>query len=146
MIPVFVRQLFYIAETQSFASIARATGIPYRTVLGLRTGKIDLSSQFRTSMRNMFQRTAYGRLRRAGFSASESRRWSWYTPEQNVIKEKSLTFKVGELAQGAVASKLRKEGLPTTKENVDRFYDEMFELVQEGIRQSIEPTEIIMDY
>lgn len=146
MMPLFVRQLFYIAETQSFAAIARQTGIPYRTVLAARSGKLDLSSAFKSSLRNMFQREAYGRLRAAGFSTSESRRWSWYRPERVVIHENSLKYKIGELATGAVAAKLRAEGMPTEPRAVNDMFDEMYRKIQEGIQRSIEPTEIIYDY
>lgn len=146
MIPVFLRQLFYIAETQSFAAIARGIGIPYRKVLALRAGKIVLSSAFKSSLRNMYQRTAYSRLRKTGFSPSEARRWSWYRPEEVVIKEKALTYKIGELTTGAVAAKLRAEGIPTTPGGVDKLYDDLFEQIKAGISESIEPTQIIMDY
>jgi hypothetical protein len=146
MISAALRQLFYVAETQSFASIARSTGIPYRTVLAMRSGKIDLSSTFKNSLRNMYQRTAYGRLRNIGFSASESRRWSWYRPERVVVHEASLKYKIGELTTGAVAAKLRAKGLPTTEGTVSDLFDQMYEKVKEGIQRSIEPTEIIYDY
>lgn len=146
MLPLFVRQLFYIAEKQSFAHIARQTGIPYRTVLALRTGKLDLSSQFRTSMRNMFQREAYGRLRQAGLSASESRRWSWYTPSQNVIKETEVKAAISEMTTGAVARRLEVLGLPTTQANVDKYFDELHQAITESVRKSRKPTEDIIEH
>lgn len=146
MIPVFIRQIAYIAEGQSFAAIARMTGIAYRTVLAIRTGKVSLTSAFKTSIRNMYQREAYGRLRETGFSASQARRWSWYRPERVVIHELSLKHKIAELATGAVASKLHALGLPTTKGRVDEMYDEMYQAVKVGIQQSIEPIEVIYDY
>ncbi len=146
MMPLFVRQLFYIAENQSFAAIARTAGIPYRTVLAIRSGKIDLASQFKSSLRNMYQRESYSRLKDAGFSSSQARRWSWYRPERAVIHETSLKYKIGELATGAVAAKLRKDGIPTGKGAVDTLFDEMYEKVKIGIQRSIEPSEIIYDY
>lgn len=146
MIPLFLRQLSYIAETNSFAAIARMTGIAYRTVLAMRTGKVSLTSAFKTSIRNAYQRTAYGRLRETGFSASEARRWSWYRPERAVIHELSLKHKIAELTTGAVASKLNALGLPTTKGSVEDLYDEMYEAVKMGIQRSIEPIEVVYDY
>jgi len=146
MIPLIPRQLYYISQEQSFAAIARATGIPYRTVLALRDRTIPLTTVMRQGIRNMFQREAYRRLRRTGFSATEARRWSWYRPERVTIKDMSLKVKITELTTGAVAGKLEAEGLPTTKEAVDDLFDDMYEKVKEGIETSIEPTEIIMDY
>lgn len=146
MIPAYVRQLFYVAEQRSFAYMARMTGIPYRTVLAMREGKIKLTSEFARSLRNMYQRESYGRLRETGYSATEARRWSWYSPERVVIKELSLKHKIAELATGAVAAKLKKEGIPTSKRAVDDIFDDMYEAVKTGVQTSIEPTETIMDY
>jgi len=146
MIAAYVRQLFYIAEQRSFAYMARMTGIPYRTVLAMRAGVIKLSSEFARSLRNMYQRESYGRLKQTGYSATEARRWSWYAPERVVIKELSLKHKIAELTTGAVAAKLKKEGIPTSKGAVDDIYDDMYEKVKAGIKTSIEPTETIMDY
>jgi len=146
MIPIVLRQLFYIAENNPFAVIARTTGIAYRTVLALRTGQVTFTSAFKSSIRNMYQREAYGRLRATGYSASQARRWSWYAPERVVIKEFSLKYKIGELATGAVASRLHKAGIPTGQGAVEALFDEMYEKVKLGIQRSIEPTEIIFDY
>jgi len=146
MIPLFLRQLFYVAETQSFAAIARSTGIPYRTVLAIRSGKIDLSSSFKASIRNMYQRESYSRLRDTGFSTSQARRWSWYRPERVVIQEYSLKYKIGALATGAVAARLRKTVIPTSQGAVDALFDEMYEKIKTGVQQSIEPIEVIYDY
>jgi len=146
MIYKYMRQLFYVAEQRSFAHISRATGIPYRTVLAMREGTMKITSEFAKSMRNMYQRESYGRLRETGFSTYEARRWSWYRPEEVVIKEMSLKYKIGELATGAVAAKLRTLGLPTTKQAVDALYDDMYQQVKEGIQRSIEPTEAWLDY
>jgi len=146
MILKYARQLAYVAEQRSYAYVARATGIPYRKVLAMRAGTMKLSSEFARSMRNMFQRESYGRLKEAGFSVSESRRWSWYNPEQVVIKSMSLKAKIGELATGAVAAKLRKLGLPTTIKSVDDLFDDMYRAVKEGIQRSELQTEDWMDY
>ncbi len=146
MIPLIPRQLYYISQEQSFAAIARATGIPYRTILTLRERVVPLTTVQRQGLRNMFQREAYGRLRRTGYSTTEARRWSWYRPERVTIKDMSLKAKIAELATGAVAGKLESEGIPTTKKAVDELFDDMYEKVKQGIETSIEPTEIIMDY
>jgi len=146
MIALFARQLSYIAEKQSYAAIARSTGIPYRTVLAMREGKIKIASEFKKSIRNMYQRESYGRLKETGFSSSQARRWSWYKPERVVVQTHSLRYKIGELATGALAGKLKKEGLDITKINVNDLFDEMYNKVKRGIQRSIEPTEIWFDY
>lgn len=146
MIPVFLRQLSYIAEKQSFAHIARQTGIPYRTVLAMRAGKIQVSSDFKSSLRNMYQRESYGRLKESGFSASQARRWSWYRPEQVFIHERSMMAKIADLATGAVASALRATGMPTTKGAVEDLFDSMYQAVKIGIQRSERTTEEIYDY
>lgn len=146
MIALFVRQLAYIADKQSYAAIARGTGIPYRTVLAMRTGKLAVSSEFKKSIRNMYQRESYKNLRETGFSTSQARRWSWYKPEKVVVQTHSLRFKIGELATGALAAKLKKEGIPTSQRAVDDMFDDMYERVKIGIQRSIEPSEIWFDY
>ncbi|MBA7547453.1 hypothetical protein ES705_39875 [subsurface metagenome] len=146
MILKYARQLAYVAEQRSYAYISRQAGIPYRTVLAMRAGTMKLSSEFARSMRNMFQRESYGRLKEAGFNVQEARRWSWYNPEQVVIKSMSLKAKIGELATGAVAAKLRKLGLPTTIKSVDDLFDDMYRAVKEGIQRSELQTEDWMDY
>lgn len=146
MIALFARQLSYIAQKQSYAAIARSTGIPYRTVLAMRDGKIKIDSEFKKSMRNMYQRESYRRLKDTGFSSSQAKRWSWYKPERVVVQTHSLRYKIGELATGALAAKLKKKGLDVTKVNVDDLFDDMYERVKQGIQRSIEPTEIWFDY
>lgn len=146
MIPLIPRQLFYIAQEQSFAAIARGTGIPYRTILALRKPGVTITSAMKKGLRNMFQRTAYNRLRRTGFSSFEARRWSWFRPERVTIKDLSMKAKIATLTTGAVAGKLEAEGIPTTKEAIDELYDDMYKRVKEGVSESIETTEVIMDY
>lgn len=146
MIPLFVRQLSYIAEKQSYAAISRTTGIPYRTVLAMRTGTIGASTTAKRALRNMYQREAYGRLRETGYSSSQARRWSWYKPERVVVNTYSLRFKIGELATGALAAKFRQHGIPTSIGAVSEMYDDMYERVKKGIIRSIEPSEIWFDY
>lgn len=146
MIPLIPRQLFYIAQKQSFAAIARATGIPYRTVLALREREITLTTAMKQGLRNMFQREAYGRLRQTGFSANEARRWSWYRPERVTIKALTMKNKISYLATGAVAQKMEAEGIPTSKEATDALFDDMYEKVKEGISTSDKSTEEIEAY
>jgi len=146
MIPLIPRQLFYIAQEQSFAAIARGTGIPYRTILALREREITLSTLMKNKIRNMYQREAYSRLRRTGFSTKEARRWSWYKPERVTIKDLSMKNKISYLATGATAQKLEAEGIPTTKEATDELFDDMYEKVKEGIQASDKTTEAIEAY
>ena len=146
MIPVFLKQLAYTAKTNSFAAIARATGIPYRTVLRLKNGLGTVIPEYKRVIRNMYQRTAYANLKRAGLSANQANRFSWYRPEVVKVNAHLVEFKVGELATGKVAAKLRKLNLSTTQENVDKYYDDVFEAIKEGMRKSPLQLEDILDY
>lgn len=146
MIPLIPRQLFYLAQEQSFAAIARMTGIPYRTVLAMRERVIPLTVTQKASMRNAYQREAYGRLRRTGFSTKEARRWSWYRPERATIVDLSMKNKISYLTGGGIAKKLEAKGIPTSKEATEEMFDEVYEAVREGISVSDEPTETILDY
>lgn len=146
MIAAFVRQMLYVAERRSFAYIAREIGLPYRTVLTLRRGELDISSAFKSSIRNLYQREAYQRLRDVGYSYHEARRWSSYNPERVGLRSHTLRLKIADLAQGAVASKLRKEGLAITKRNIDSYFDEMYNKVKRGIQHSRKTTEEIDRY
>lgn len=146
MIPLIPRQLYYIAQEQSFAAIARATGIPYRTVLALRKPGVKITDVMRAGLRNMYQREAYQRLRRTGFSTHEARRWSWYRPERVTIKDLSMKSKIATLTTGAVAVKMESEGIPTSKKATGDLFDDMYQKVKDGVSESIESTEVIMDY
>jgi len=143
MIPLIPRWLYYISQEKSFAAIARATGIPYRTVLQLRTREMPLTTVMRQGLRNMFQREAYGRLRRTGFSTKEARRWSWYRPEQVVIKDMAMKNRIQYLTSGSLAERLESKGLPTTAGNIDEIYDEVYENIREKISKSPKSTEDI---
>ncbi len=146
MIPAFVKQLFYIAEQRSWAYVARQTAIAYRKVLSLRSGLVDVIPAMRTSIRNAYQREAYSRLRDDGFSFHQARRWSSYGTETTRLKVQSMRLKIAELATGATAAKIRQKGLDTSIFNVNRYYDEMYAKVKEGITSSPLTTEQILDY
>lgn len=146
IVPRYLKQLSYVAEKRSYAYIARESGIPYRTVLAMRAGKIKISSEFARTMRNTFQREAYGRLRKTGFSTQEARRWSWYAPERVVLQEMSLKLKIAELTTGSVSAHILREGLPITGETVSELYDKYYEDIRQGIATSPLPIEDIMVY
>lgn len=146
MIPLIPRQLFYLAQEQSFAAIARMSGIPYRTILSLREPGVKITSVMKQGLRNAFQREAYRRLRRTGFSTKEARRWSWYRPERVTIADLSMKNKISYLTSGGIAKKLESQGMPTTKEATADMFDEVHEAVRKGVSKSDEPTEAILDY
>lgn len=143
MIPLVPKWLFYISQEKSFAAIARATGIPYRTVLRLREPGVKITSVMKQGLRNMFQRESYGRLRRTGFSAKEARRWSWYRPEHVVIKDMAMKNRIHYLTSGSLAERLESKGLRTTAKNIDEIYDEVYEEIRKKISKSPKSTEDI---
>lgn len=81
--------LQFATKYKSQASISRATGIPTSTLSYVIRGERTLPSKYHTSLRNEYQRTAYQVLRSSGLSATQARRFSWYSPSRiyNVLSE-----------------------------------------------------------
>lgn len=73
-------RLTAVKETLSQAEISRQTGIPQSTLSYVLSGERELPDKYKKATRNIYQRTTYRQLRDTGLSATQARRWSWYSP------------------------------------------------------------------
>ena len=136
MISAALRQLTYLTEGRSLSWVARETDIPMQTLTRYQKGAIDLNAEYKRQIKNAFSREANSRLKAAGFSVNNARIYSQYRPEIVSAFEAEMRFKIADLAQGAVASKLNSGNLTATKKNVDAYYDTVYSKIQEGMRRS----------
>lgn len=140
------RRIGFLTDHRSDIWIARETGIPRATVGFVRRGERQLPAQYTASLRNAFQREAYGRMREIGFSSHQAKRFSWYAPESIRIRIADMKLTVNKLTLGVSAQKerkLRKEGIPY--DEVELWADTWDDIV-EGLQRSKKTIEDIGEY
>lgn len=140
------RRTTYIAAQRSDVWISEQTGIPRSTVGFVRRGERYLPKQYRTELRNLYQRESYGRLREEGFSYHQARRFSSYAPESAKLNASTMRLLADDLTRGAIASRLKKLNLPVTEENITAEWNTMRKDIVEGLRRSHKSWEDIKEY
>jgi hypothetical protein len=75
------RRLSYVLQSKTQIEVSKLTGIPQSTISRVKNGQIEMPLKYNSTLRNFYQKTAYGDLRDAGSSATQARRFSWYIPE-----------------------------------------------------------------
>jgi len=141
-----IRRLQFVTVERPLTWVSEETGIPTSTLSYVNRGLRNLPKQYVDTIRNLYQRESYSRMRNAGASSEQARRYSWYVPTTvgNVMIDYSL--KVEELAGGIVAAKLKGlERDATTDEILDLWSDARQSIV-EGLQNSRKPLEDILDY
>lgn len=78
---ISTRRLSYILKSKTQTVVSKITGIPQSTISRVKNGQITLPRKYTSTLRNYYQKTAYGDLRSSGSSATQARRFSWYIPE-----------------------------------------------------------------
>lgn len=134
-------RLGFLADTRSDPWIGDATGISAKKIEGLRSGTQKLTTRQTRNLRNAYQREAYGRARDAGMSSDQARRFSWYAPASTRERITAVQEKVEYLSKGAftaMAADLDRRG---EGYNEGDLFNEAFESVWEGFRNSKKPYE-----
>lgn len=126
----------YLTEKESAASIARATGIPYRTVLSVRAGA-ELPSEFVPSAVTYWKKATYARLVAVGVPSriANNLRGGALEPVQSV--EIGTAATVNYLARGATMMHFGTRSLNISDPVVESYYEEL----QRKIRESLSRTD-----
>lgn len=141
MTPVTVRRLGYVAEQRSPGWIARETGIPRGALARLAEPGRIIPKQYETSLRNLYQRETYRRLRDVGFSFHQARRFSSYAPEAVGIKTLDMHLKIQDLTIGAIGKDRWERGVAEYAPIESDEWDEMYESIADAMRKSKKPWE-----
>jgi hypothetical protein len=75
------RRLSYVLQSKTQIEVSKLTGIPQSTISRVQNNQIEMPLKYNTTLRNYYQKTAYGDLRLSGAPANQARRFSWYIPE-----------------------------------------------------------------
>ena len=141
MTPIAVRRLNYVAEQRSLGWIARESGIPRSALARLAEPGRIIPRQYETSLRNMYQRESYRRLREVGFSFHQARRFSSHAPESVSIKTLDMHLIIQDLTIGAVAREHEEMGLPEYSPISADLWDEMYTDIRDSMQKSKKPWE-----
>jgi hypothetical protein len=139
------RRITYTLMTRSQAWLSEASGVPRSTLSYVARGLRELPAQYRESIRNVYQGEAYGNLRMSGASSTQANRFKWYVPETVLNVQSSYGLKAMEWTVGVIGSKLKGLGRPATEQEVLNLWDESYEDVIDGMQQSKEPYERVME-
>lgn len=140
------RRISFILKQRSAAWVSRETGIPQSTLSYVKRGLRQLPAQYRSPLRNTYQRETYAQLRAEGAPSHQARRFSWKAPETVTEAMSTLHRKRNELTMGLVMKKLGDFDLPATQANIDDFWEDASEALLEGLQNSPESLETIYDY
>lgn len=88
---ISTRRLSYVLRSKTQIAVSKITGIPQSTISRVKNGQIPLPKKFTATLRNYYQKEAYGTLRAVGSSSTQARRYSWYIPEIVMDVERTLT-------------------------------------------------------
>ena len=133
------RRIGFVVQKQSYAYLAKQSGIPKSTLWYAQKGIRALPKKYTSALRNTYQRESYGRLHVAGWSSTEARQLSWYSPESARLKESEMKMQVNKYTLGAVwqqAWKARKAGVSFDQ---DAAYEELKPKIIAGLQQAPQP-------
>ena len=125
--------------------MSRETGIPRSTLGFVRRGERKLPSGYQSSVRNLYEREAYRRMRETGFSRTQARRYQWYAPESIRLKESEMKLLVNRYTTGVVGmetAKLRRAGVSF---DMDKLWKDAKAKIIAGLQKSKEPVETFAD-
>lgn len=131
-------RLGYLNLQQSYSQISANTGIPNATISYVINGQRNLPNKYHKSLRNYYQRSVYSDLKDAGFSSTQARRFSWYSPNKvlNVIEE--ITNVISQLANSRFEQ--YKDHLISTGQYIDD--QSTMEILTSAIRHSLQNSDL----
>ena len=131
-------RLQFLDSFMTQADIARETSIPQSTLSYAMRGERELPVKYNPSLRNLYQRTAYAELRGAGLSSTQSRRFSWYSPDKifDVLNNtKNLVSRIVDIRLEQYMQYLESIGQPTTE-------DAARQILEEAVEKSISKSDL----
>lgn len=131
-------RLSYLNRNQSYAQISKLTEIPTATISYVLRDIRPLPNAYRLSLRRVYQRTVYNDLKAIGLSATQARRFSWYSPSrvQQVISE------VGSVLETLVTYRL--QAYSEYLKGQGRYIDEQTtrSVLREAIQQAMQRSDL----
>jgi len=97
----------WMSETRSVASMARDTGIPYRTLLRVRAGA-DLNTEYIPDAQSLYGKETYNRLKGAGIPTRIATNMRGGNLENIVSNITNMRDKVDFLAKGSFLMSYKK--------------------------------------
>jgi len=130
------RRLSYVLKSKTQTVVSQLTGIPQSTISRVKNGQISLPTKYSSTLRNFYQKTAYGDLRDMGASATQARRFSWYIPETVTDVVSTLEDTKNLLSTAYVAHRRNESELEWTPEDYEDARLEAEQTILETMRKS----------
>jgi hypothetical protein len=133
---ISTRRLSYVLKSKTQIAVSKITGIPQSTISRVKNGQIPLPSKYSSTLRNYYQKTAYGDLRDSGASATQARRFSWYVPEKVTDVVSTLNDTKDMLSAAWVARQRMKSDELWSSEDYEDARLEAEQTILESMRKS----------
>jgi len=139
-------KLTFLLSERTVPWLGRESGIPWDVIRSVSAGTGTFTTRQARQFRNLYQRESYSRLREAGMSSGQARRFSSYGPESVMERKEKVTAVIVKLAESRtaqVAKRYEDEGILYDTEDI--FADE-WQSIWEGMRKSREEYETWVKY
>jgi transcriptional regulator with XRE-family HTH domain len=136
----------FIGERMSQADISRETGIPRSTVGFVMRGERELPTEYTSSLRNLYQRTAYAEMRESGASVEIAKKFSWYSPGRVEQVDDIYDELTSKTAFGACLKAQREAEDAGEFYSIKDHYEDVLEQVKENYSKSRKDWEDISNY
>jgi hypothetical protein len=131
-------RLEYLHTDHSYSQISAITSIPASTISYVINNQRQLPNQYRSSLRNSYQREVYSDLRTVGLSATQSQRFSWYSPTKVIDVIQDVNSLVDSLIQGRMDQ--YKNYLMSTGQYTDDT--QVVNILESSIRESLRNSDL----
>ena len=140
------RRLNFLLQKRTYSYTASTSGIPRSTLWYAKTGARKLPSKYAAALRNTYQREAYTRLHKAGFSAINAKNLSWYSPESVRLKEAEMKMLVNKYTLGGLWQKKWKAQREGIDFDEDAEYEKLKANVIKGLQKSKHDWQLMAEY
>lgn len=129
-------RLKYVLERHTVYSVAQDTGIPYSSLYRMSQGGGDVRPEYRSALRNYYQREAYSRMRDEGFNTRTARAFSWRTPDTVRDATQKLITDRNTMAEMVTRARLARDNETVTPANWKEYYIEAWNDIYSAFKKS----------
>lgn len=129
-------RLEYLRGFMTRGEIQSVTGIHWKTQEAILKGTVDIATEFKNPLRNLYGRVAYSEMRVTGFSVSQASRFRYSDPTVMSGRINTVSNLVKDLAKGSLSSQIEREGVTYTTGQYASKLSDRIESVLEGMQQS----------
>jgi len=140
------RRLGFLLQSKSYTYVAAQSGIPRTTLWRAQQGIKPLPKKYTASLRNTYQRDAYKRLHDSGFSATNAKNLSWYSPESARLKEAEMKMLVNKYTLGGLWQAKWKAQREGRSFDADAEYERIKANVIKGLQKSKHDWQLMAEY